>query len=127
MRRYHEGDLFPDLPFRTAYRSCPRFRSCLHGTAIVWLLRYAGCPVCQLDIHRIEEKYAELEQQGIQAFVVLQSSPESVRESLEQHPLPFEIICDEEEKFYRELGVRPASDEKEFLGEDREAADRKLP
>lgn len=126
MGRYHEGELFTDLPFHTAYRKCPRFSSCLHGWTVVWLLRHMGCPICQLDIHQIEEKYDELEKSGIQVFVVLQSSSDSVRKSLEQHPLPFEIICDEEEQFYRELGVQPAVSEKEFLGTDRETADRKL-
>lgn len=108
MEKYKKGDMFPELTFKTAYRQNVQTRDILKGKTVFWVLRYIGCPVCRLDVAIIAKRYEEFKEKGAQVFVVMQSDPEHIRESLKDIELPFEIICDEDMKFYKQLHILPA-------------------
>ena len=76
-------------------------------TAIVFL-RYYGCTLCQYDIHTYAEHYQEIVGDTGKLFVVLQSTPESIKKQMTRETLPFEIICDPEGKLYKEFEINPA-------------------
>ena len=50
-------------------------------TAIVFL-RYYGCTLCQYDIHTYAEHYQEIVGDTGKLFVVLQSTPESIKKQM---------------------------------------------
>lgn len=108
MKKYQAGDRFPDLTVRTAYKPERKVMDILHGKTVFWVLRYIGCPVCRLDVALIKKRYGEFQKRGAQVFVVMQSDGEHVREALKDEPLPFEIICDTDMKFYETLMIEPA-------------------
>ena len=84
-------------------------------TAIVFL-RYYGCTLCQYDIHTYAEHYKEIVGDTGKLFVVLQSTPESIKKQMDRETLPFEILCDPEEKLYKEFEINPAKDKAELGG-----------
>ena len=84
-------------------------------TAIVFL-RYYGCTLCQYDIHTYAEHYQEIVGDTGKLFVVLQSTPESIKKQMTRETLPFEIICDPEGKLYKEFEINPAKDKEELGG-----------
>lgn len=77
--------------------------------AVLYFLRYAGCPICQLKIGEIIRAYDEFTAAGLAVYVVLQSSPASVREGLAGQTPPFTVVCDPEEKIFSLYGVAPGN------------------
>lgn len=108
LERYKAGDLFPDLAVRTAYEPERSVKDILRGTTVFWVLRYIGCPVCRLDVALIAERYESFKEKGAQVFVVMQSDKEHIKDALKDVKLPFEIICDDNMRFYDTLMIRPA-------------------
>jgi len=73
-----------------------------HGKKI-WLAfyRYASCPLCNLHINNIMKNYEKVQSEGLIFLPVFQSSPKEVMKySGKYEDLPFQIICDPEEKLY---------------------------
>lgn len=81
------------------------------GTApyvLLAFLRYAGCPWCNLAIHRLALESKMLAQNNCDVVVFVQSTPEKIRENIhERHAIrpDFPIIADPSKKIYRQYGV----------------------
>jgi thioredoxin-dependent peroxiredoxin len=73
--------------------------------AVLFFLRYAGCPVCQLKIRDILRDYRDFKAAGLEVFVILQSVPSTVREALAGATVPFSIVCDGDGKLFELYGV----------------------
>ena len=113
------GDKMPDFIVDTPFRSGVPLRELTGGrpTAILFL-RYYGCTLCQYDIHQLKVQYEKIASQGAKALVVLQSDPAGMAQQLQPGDLPFEIVCDPQQKLYGELDIRPAKDKMELAGGD---------
>lgn len=75
---------------------------------LLCFFRYAGCPWCNLAIHRLIVEYPRFEQLGLKVIVFVQSQPENIkRYILERHipPPPFPMIADPGRKIYQLYGV----------------------
>jgi peroxiredoxin Q/BCP len=75
-------------------------------------LRYAGCPYCNLAIHRLALEYKQLLDNDCQVIAFIQSSKENIEENIYQrHALTpeFPIIADKEMKIYKKYGVTDTS------------------
>ncbi len=72
-----------------------------------WLafFRYAGCPLCNLRVHRTLGRYATLAASGVELLAVFQSTPETIREYVAEQKPPFPLISDPDEGLYRLYGV----------------------
>jgi peroxiredoxin len=71
-------------------------------------LRYAGCPWCNLAIHRLALESKMLAQNDCGVVVFVQSTKEKVHENIhERHALrpDFPIVADPTKKIYRQYGV----------------------
>lgn len=77
--------------------------------SVIFFLRYIGCPVCQLKIHDLITDHKDFIAAGMQVYVVLQSTPASVKEGLAGIKMPFTIVCDPEEKVFALYGVAPGN------------------
>jgi len=65
--------------------------------------RFAGCPVCNLHLHSIAQRHAELVAASIREIAVLHST---IAELLPHAgDLPFPVIADPEKRLYAEFGV----------------------
>ena len=65
--------------------------------------RFAGCPICNLHMHSIIQRFSEIEAAGIREVVVFHSPRESLLPY--QGNFPFDVIGDPDKKLYRQFGV----------------------
>ena len=113
MAKLHVGEKMPAFTFQTESQSGLTTESVLReGRTVFWVLRYIGCTTCRCDVHQIAAHYDEFLKRGTQVYVVMQSDPAVVREDLKDSPLPYHIICDQEQVIYRALEI-PATATKE--------------
>ena len=87
---------------------------------MLWVLRYIGCPTCRLDVHLIAQRYGDFTAKGAQVFVVMQSDRAHIEKDLAATgaSVPFEIVCDPEQKLYEQLEIRPGDPDGPALPED---------
>lgn len=99
------GTLAPDFT-ATVYHRDPLTLSSLQGNK-VWLafFRYAGCPLCNLRVHQMIQRYDAWERQGLKIVAVFQAPVNEVEENVGQQNAPFPIVCDPDEALYRLYGL----------------------
>ena len=86
------------------------------GKTALMFLRYYGCTLCQYDIHRLAASYSRIRETGGQVLVVLQSDREGLKKQLKADSLPFELICDPEQRLYERFQICPAASKEEMMG-----------
>jgi peroxiredoxin len=100
----------PDFTFATPSAEGLGFHRTIEGaTAVVFFLRYQGCPICQLKMSEIRRDAPKFKEKGAQTFVVLQSDPAIVRQAMEGMDTPFTIICDPGQAIFKLYGVEPGN------------------
>lgn len=116
-KRLTVGDKMPDFPYQTPFETEKTLSQGMDGkrTALLFL-RYYGCTICQLDMHRLKAEYRQIEATGGQVKVVLQSNPAQLKRQLgEESAFPFEIICDPEQKLYHRFAISVARGQMNML------------
>lgn len=78
------------------------------GKNILLFLRYYGCTLCQLEIHRLIENIDKFNDKNARIFVALQSKPSTISADVSKGEVPFEIICDPEAELYSNYNVKTA-------------------
>jgi peroxiredoxin Q/BCP len=71
-------------------------------------LRYAGCPWCNLAVHRLALESKMLAQNDCDVVVFVQSTQQKIHENIrERHAIrpDFPIVADPAKKIYRQYGV----------------------
>jgi len=68
--------------------------------------RFAGCPVCNLHLHSIAQRHAELVAASIREVAVFHSTVDDLLPHARH--LPFSVIADPEKRLYAEFGVESA-------------------
>lgn len=99
------GTPAPDFT-ATVYRRDPLTLSSLRGSKL-WLafFRYAGCPLCNLRVHQMIQRYDSWQQQGLTIVAVFQAPVEDVEAHVGKQNAPFPIVCDPEERLYQLYGL----------------------
>lgn len=112
MEKLEIGQIMPDFDYVTPFsagHTLAETAAKAPKTALVFL-RYWGCPLCQYDIHLLAQAHADITAHGGQLLVVLQSDPKSLAEKLgNEKALPFPIVCDPDQKLYKEFDIAPAA------------------
>ena len=63
--------------------------------------RYASCPLCNLRIHNMIQKYPDYYSKGLEVFAFFESPKESMVESVGKQDPPFRLIPDPDRKIYK--------------------------
>lgn len=112
MKKLEVGQLLPDFEYVTPFsegNSMAETAAAAKKTALVFL-RYWGCTLCQYDIHLLAQAHADICANGGQMLVVLQSDPARLAKELgSAGKLPFDVICDPEQKLYKAFGIEAAA------------------
>ncbi|MCA9564687.1 MAG: redoxin domain-containing protein, partial [Myxococcales bacterium] len=95
-----EGQLAPDFRAMT-WEGQELSLSDFEGQPL-WLafFRYASCPLCNLRVHDIIERFDQFSQNGLAIVAVFQSPRESIERYVGKQVPQFPLICDPEEKLY---------------------------
>ncbi len=104
----HAGQLAPTFQ-ATTYDGQPIDLEAYRGKK-VWLgfYRWASCPLCNMRIIEVIERYKEFEDAGIQMLAVFQSPPENIAKHVGRKNPPFPLIADPDLTLYDTYGVRPS-------------------
>ena len=117
MAKLKVGEKIPDFLAVTVFDGEKPFSSRVgEGKTAIIFLRYYGCTLCQYDIYTYAQNYKEIVGDHGKLFVVLQSKPETIKKTVSENDLPFQIICDPQEKLYKEFEINPAKDMQELGG-----------
>ncbi len=111
MPRLHVGEKMPDFTFETPYEkglTIGKTAKKVAGKTAVVFMRYYGCTMCQYDIHLFKTQHEKIAATGGQMLVVLQSDPMKLAAQVKPGDLPFDIICDPDQKLYQQFDIRPA-------------------
>lgn len=79
--------------------------------ALISFLRYAGCPWCNLSIHRLVMEHKLLGQSGCEIVAFVQSSTENIQKNIyKRHAVQpkFPVIPDQKMLFYKQFGIKPS-------------------
>lgn len=115
--RLQVGDTIPNMSVTTAFDTAATLYELIaEKNTLIWAVRYIGCPPCHLDTTMLAERWDRFRAANANVVVVMQSTPEVIKEATEGETIPFDIICDPGMKFYRALDIRPAADMEEAGG-----------
>ncbi len=102
------GDIAPQLTAKDVYGNEIVTPAADERFTLLVFLRYAGCPWCNLAIHRLSVEYPLLKRDGCDVVAFVQSPADSVKKNIygrhNLHP-PFPIIPDASRKYYDAYGV----------------------
>lgn len=97
------GDDVPPLTLTSVVGADVKIPSPTARVVHLQFRRFAGCPICNLHMHSIIDRYEELTAVGIKEVVVFHSPKESLAPY--QAKFPFDVIADPEKKLYAQFGV----------------------
>ncbi|MFR1052435.1 MAG: peroxiredoxin-like family protein [Lachnospirales bacterium] len=118
MAKLNQGEKMPDFTYDTPFSAgcvlSETVKKTAGKTALVFL-RYYGCTLCQYDIHEFALQHDKIAGAGGQMLVVLQSDPAKLAGQMKEGDLPFSIICDPEQKLYRQFEILPAPSKEKMV------------
>lgn len=82
------------------------------GYLLLAFLRYAGCPWCNLAIHRLTLEHELLRKSGCSVVAFVQSSKDNIIKNIyerHEHVPDFPVIADHTMEVYRRYGVQPSA------------------
>jgi peroxiredoxin len=79
----------------------------LIGTHKIVLIfsRYFGCPICQMELDDLLEKFPAIEAKGATVLYITQSSREQAEEFIRNKQIPFPVIPSNKTELYAQYGL----------------------
>ena len=116
MPRLKPGDKAPDFIIKDLEGKQHRLYDYLNGQKTV-LLFYRGewCPVCNLQLHSLQEKLAEFQKEDAQILAISTDTSENSRKLVEKHNLSFPVLA--------KLGREVVDDYGLFFNEEKGSAE----
>ena len=109
-QRVTAGSIAPEFVFDTPWKKRQKLSDFTKkGTTVLMFLRYIGCPICQMEIAELKKESPRFRERSASLLVVLQSTPENITSMISQEDMPFEIVCDPQERLFTLYGVKPGS------------------
>ncbi|MFQ3231982.1 MAG: peroxiredoxin, partial [Reinekea sp.] len=101
--KVNPGDQLSAITFQTIQQKTVQLADSESAFVHLQFRRFAGCPVCNLHLRTVSNRYPEIQSLGIREVVVFHSSrAELLRYQAE---LPFDCIADPDKHYYRQFGV----------------------
>ncbi len=107
--QHTEGDKAPKFDTLDVSGKKIRLSDYKKKSVLLVFFRYAGCPWCNLAIHRLALEYPMLQEQNCEVIAFVQSDQASIQKNiLARHALKprFTIIADPRKQFYDLYGVQ---------------------
>lgn len=100
------GSAAPDFTYNTPWQETKSlYDSLKKRNVVIYLIRYMGCPLCQMKIAELRKEWYKVQESNLQGIVIIQSSPETVRAVFKKDDFPFTIACDPDGKIFDLYGV----------------------
>ncbi len=105
------GDIPPKFNALDSFGKKVRLLDYESKAVLLVFLRYAGCPWCNLALHRLTMEYPLLKKANCELVAFIESSPENIQKNIyERHSRKpkFHIIPEPNRKIYKQYGVEPS-------------------
>jgi thioredoxin-dependent peroxiredoxin len=106
MRQLAIGNSVPDFQASTWTGESVRLSDWRGQKLWLAFFRYASCPLCNLRVHQMRERFSDWSAAGLALVAVFQSSSEQVERYVGRQSPAFEIVCDPEEVLYGLYGLQ---------------------
>ncbi|MFC1750932.1 peroxiredoxin-like family protein [Pseudomonadota bacterium] len=106
MSKLQEGRTAPELNVKDIFGNHVSLKNYSGKRVLLSFYRFASCPFCNLRVHELTQKQAELQAQGLELIAVFHSPDENVRKYVGGKSIPFPIIADQNEKLYQRYGIQ---------------------
>lgn len=103
--RLHAGQFAPAFDMRDVYGQRIALTQFVGRKLLVSFYRAAVCPLCNLRMLYLMDRYAEYRRQGLSIVAFFESSPEVVHHYLDRHQPPFPVIADLNRQVYALYGL----------------------
>lgn len=108
MKRLTVGQKVPDFTVTDIDGGIVSPGGMTEGYVLFAFLRYAGCPWCNLAVHRLAMESKMLEQNDCRIVVFVQSSKDKVLENIQEkhaHKPEFPVVADPHKRIFKLFGV----------------------
>ena len=102
--RLKKGDKLTDLSLPSVKGNVFDIENIAGKKALISFYRFAQCPFCNLRIHELTKRYNELENK-LEIIAIFDSPLDHLIKSTKKHKAPFEILADENFKYFDAYGV----------------------
>ena len=102
--RLKKGDKLTELSLPNVKGSVFKIRDIQGKKALISFYRFAQCPFCNLRVHELAQRYYELEDR-LEIIAIFDSPLDHLIHSTKKHNAPFEILADENFKYFKEFEV----------------------
>ena len=102
--RLKKGDKLTDLSLPSVKGNVFNIENIAGKKALISFYRFAQCPFCNLRIHELTKRYDELENK-LEIIAIFDSPLDHLIKSTKKHKAPFEILADENFKYFDAYGV----------------------
>lgn len=109
-KKLNVGELAPKFWERSVKGEIVNLDDFTGSYTLIAFLRYAGCPWCNLAIHRLTLENTLLNQSRCNVIAFVQSSKDNIIKNIyDQHAKApeFSVIADQESEIYKKYGVVP--------------------
>lgn len=72
---------------------------------LITFQRFAACPICNFRIQQLIKMQPDLQKEGVEIIMFIESNKENILKNLNGKKVPFHIISDPQNKFYNLYGV----------------------
>ncbi|MDQ3099287.1 MAG: AhpC/TSA family protein [bacterium] len=101
-----KGDRAPNFSIVDSKQEVQSIEKYLGKKVMLSFYRYAGCPVCNLNLHKIISHYEHFSSRGLNILAFFQSTQEKLNDETPTKQQPsFPLIPDSEKKVYSLYGV----------------------
>lgn len=111
MTKRSVGEIAPDINARDARGKNVSFETIESPYVLIAFLRYAGCPFCNLSIHRFAMEHKLLLDSGCEVLAFIQSDADAIEKNIYgRHKVTpnFPIVPDSDKEFYKLFNVTPS-------------------
>lgn len=108
-RKLFEGQPAPDFTVKDVRGRAVKLSSIYPKSVLIVFMRYAGCPWCNLAVHRLTMEYTLLKQQDCEVIAFIQSTSDNIKENIyDRHARkpPFPLVADQTREIYNLYGVQ---------------------
>lgn len=110
-QRFEAGQTAPDFTLKDVMGKSVSLNNYSDKTILLVFMRFAGCPYCNLAIHRLALEQKLLAKDNCQVIAFIESSEKNINTYIyDRHAVrpSFPIIADPERAAYDQYGVRPS-------------------
>ena len=106
------GDYVPDFKLPNASGDIISFNDLLKdGPVVINFYRGGWCPFCNLEFKALHDHLAEIEGHGARLIGIAPETPETTQDTIENHGLRFEVLCDQGNQLADRFGLLMVVDE----------------